>query len=70
MLDDLYRSTGPDSHAARVASVIMGPTETLFYTVAAYLGSVGINSSRHIIPVSLLRLLVSIVVTGAICRVV
>ena len=69
VLDDLYRSAGPDSHAARVASVIMGSTETLFYTVAVYLGSVGIKNSRHIIPVSLLCLLVSIVVAGVLCSV-
>jgi len=68
VLDDVYRSTGADSHAARVASVIMGSTETLFYTVAIYFGSVGIKNSRHTIPVSLISLLVSIVMAGILCR--
>ena len=62
VLDDLYRSARPGSHA--LASVIMGSTETLFYAVMVCLGSVDISNSRHIIPVCLLCLMVSIVVAG------
>ncbi len=38
---------GPDSFAGRVAAVIMGSTETTFYTMALYYGSVGIKRGRH-----------------------
>ena len=38
---------GPDSFAGRVAAVIMGSTETTFYTMALYYGSAGIKKGRH-----------------------
>lgn len=69
MLDDLYRTAGPDSPAARTASAIMGCTETTFYTVAIYYGSVGIKKSRYTIPAALLCLLVGVVLSGLLCRV-
>ena len=69
ILDDIYRTTGPDSHAARTASVIMGSTETVFYTVAIYYGSVGIKKSRHTIPAALVSLLASIVISGLLCQI-
>lgn len=68
ILDDLYRRLGPDSPAARTASVIMGCTETTFYTVAIYYGSIGIKKSRHTIPAALLSLLAGVVISGILCR--
>jgi spore maturation protein SpmA len=38
---------GPDSFAGRLASVIQGSTETTFYVLAVYFGSVGIRRMRH-----------------------
>lgn len=40
---------GPDSFQGRVASVMMGATETTFYATAVYFGSVGIKKTRHTI---------------------
>jgi spore maturation protein B len=68
MLDDLYRRLGPDSIAARVASTIMGCTETVFYTVAVYFGSVGIKNTRHTIPAALISMLAGVVMSGMLCR--
>ena len=36
-----------DSLAGKIASVMMGSTETTFYTMAVYFGCVGIKHSRH-----------------------
>jgi spore maturation protein B len=69
MLDDIYRSSGPDSAAARTASVIMGSTETLFYTVAIYFGSVGIKKTRHTVPAAMVSFLVSILLSGILAAV-
>ena len=51
---DILKECGPDSFAGRVASVIMGSTETTFYTLAVYFGSVKIKNSRHTVPAALL----------------
>ena len=44
----------PDSYPAFVASVMMGSTETTFYVLAVYFGSVGIINMRHAIIAGLL----------------
>lgn len=43
VLEDIFKQSGPDSYAGQVASVIMGSTETTFYTIAIYYGSIGIK---------------------------
>ncbi len=43
-----------DSFGERVASVLMGGSETTFYTVAVYYGAVGIKSSRNTVPAALI----------------
>lgn len=68
ILNDLYQRIGPDSPVARTASVIMGCTETTFYTVAIYYGSVGIKKSKHTIPAALVSLLAGVVISGILCR--
>lgn len=44
---------GPDSEAGRTAAVMMGCTETTFYTVAVYFGGCGIKKTRYAIPAAL-----------------
>ncbi len=53
VLTQIYKDFGPDSFAGRVASVMSGSTETTFYAVAVYFGSVGIKKTRHTIPAAL-----------------
>ena len=50
---DLLAAHGPDSFVGRVASVMMGSTETTFYTIAVYYGAVGVRKSRHTLPAAL-----------------
>ena len=47
---DLMTTYGPDSHIGRVAAVMLGSTETTFYTIAVYFGSAGIRKTRHAVP--------------------
>ena len=47
LLLDIFKQFGPDSFAGRTASVIMGSTETIFYTMSVYFLSIGIKNSRY-----------------------
>ena len=44
---DILKSYGADSPIGLVASVIMGTTETIFYTITVYFGAVKIKKTRH-----------------------
>ena len=50
---DLMAAYGPDSYVGRVAAVMLGSTETTFYTIAVYFGSAGISRTRHTVPAAL-----------------
>jgi spore maturation protein B len=50
---DLMHAYGPDSYIGRVAAVMLGSTETTFYTIAVYFGSAGIRHTRHTIPAAI-----------------
>lgn len=50
---ELLSTAGPDSYAGRVAAVMLGSTETTFYTIAIYFGSAGIRKTRHTVPAAL-----------------
>lgn len=47
LLIDIFERLGPDSFAGKVVSVMAGSTETTFYAVTLYFGSVGIKKVRH-----------------------
>lgn len=44
---DILKEFGPDSNVGQMASIIMGSTETIFYTITVYFGAVGIKKIRH-----------------------
>lgn len=54
IVNDIFRNFGPDSVPGKIASVMMGSTETTFYTVAVYFGAVGIKKLRHTLKSALL----------------
>jgi spore maturation protein SpmA len=47
MMIETMNTHGADSFAGRLVSVIQGSTETTFYVLAVYFGSVGIRKTRH-----------------------
>ena len=53
VFESILSDVSPDSFAGRVASVIVGSTETTFYTVAVYYGITKIKKTRHVIVSSL-----------------
>lgn len=50
---DLMRTYGVDSRIGRTAAVMLGSTETTFYTLSVYFGAAGIRRSRYTIPAAL-----------------
>ena len=63
LIDSIFKSCGPDSFAGRVASVMMGSTETTFYAIAIYFGAVGIKNIRHTVPAAILADLTSFILS-------
>lgn len=47
MMIETMNSHGADSFAGRLSSIVQGSTETTFYVLAVYFGSVGIKNTRH-----------------------
>ena len=47
VITDIFKNYGTDSFIGKCASVMMGSTETTFYTIAVYFGCVGITRTRH-----------------------
>ena len=60
-LSDIFSEYGPDSRVGLTASVLLGSSETVFYTLALYFGSVGIRKTRFAVPAALAALLTSVV---------
>ncbi len=50
---DLMAQYGPDSPIGRTAAVMLGSTETTFYTVSVYFGAAGIRKTRYAVPAAL-----------------
>lgn len=51
---DLIAAHGADSLVGRTAAVMLGSTETTFYTISVYFGAAGVKKTRHTIPAALL----------------
>jgi len=54
LLGDILNVFGPDSFIGRVASVMQGSTDTTFYILTVYFGSVGLRYHRHALAAGLL----------------
>ena len=65
MMIDTMKAHGADSFAGRLASIVQGSTETTFYVLAIYFGSVGIKHIRHAATCGIIADLGGI--TAAIC---
>ena len=50
---DHIRTNGPDSAVGRTAAVMLGSTETTFYTIAVYFSAAGIQRTRYAVPAAL-----------------
>ena len=58
---ECMKTYGPDSLAGRLSCIFQGSTDTTFYILAVYFGSVGIRNTRHALPCGLFADLASMV---------
>jgi len=54
VMTELMKTHGPDSLIGIMASTMYGSSETTFYVLAVYFGSVGITDTRHAVPVGII----------------
>lgn len=61
ILADIYKNYGTDTFIGIAASIMMGSSETIFYTLALYFGCINITKTRYTLPASLLATLAGII---------
>ena len=67
MMVDAMATYGADSFVGRLSCVFQGSTDTTFYILAVYFGSVGIRYTRHAVACGLLADLAGIAAAIAVC---
>ncbi len=61
VLTNIFKVSGPDSLAGRIASIIQGSTDTTIYVLTLYFGTIGIKKIKYALTVGLISDLISIV---------
>ncbi len=67
---ELVKTHGPDSLIAKMGATVMGSTETTFYVIAVYFGSVAIRRTRHAVAAGLIADLAGVIASVVICNLV
>lgn len=70
MLAELLKVYSPESFIGRVASTMMGSTETVFYTLSIYFGAVGIKKIRYTLWAALLAEIVGLLASVVVCNLI
>lgn len=61
LLNNIFENIGPDSLVGRIGSIIQGSTDTTFYVISLYFGSVGIKKIKYALWVGLFADLIGII---------
>ena len=67
LMVDAMTTYGADSFVGRMACIFQGSTDTTFYILAVYFGSIGVSKTRHAVPCGLLADLAGIISAIFIC---
>jgi spore maturation protein SpmA len=67
---ELVKQYGPDSVISRMGGTVFGSTETTFYVLAVYFGSVGVKKTRYALPAGLIADTVGVIASVIFCRLV
>lgn len=68
MVIDIFKTLGPDSFTGRLVSVMMGCTETVFYTLSVYTASCGIRKTGYVLKGAVIANLSGVAASFIICR--
>ena len=69
LMTELMKTHGPDSFIGVLASTMYGSSETTFYVLAVYFGSVNIKNTRHAVPAGLIADFFGMLAAVFICRI-
>ncbi|SKA76739.1 spore maturation protein B [Caloramator quimbayensis] len=67
VMTDTMKQYGVDSIEGKIAAVMMGSTETIFYTISIYFGSVNVKDVRHSLKASLIAHIIGSLAAVYIC---
>lgn len=67
LMVETMKTLGPDSFAGRLVCVIQGSTETTFYVLAVYFGSIGVKRTRHALGCGLAADLAGVIAAIFVC---
>lgn len=68
LFGEIVNQNGANSYAAKLAAVIAGSSETTFYVIAVYFGSIGITKFRHAILTGILADIAGIICAIFVCK--
>ena len=68
IFSDIANHFGPDSYATKLSAIIVGSSETTFYVLAVYFGSVGISKVRYAMIVGIFADIIGIVAAVAVAH--
>ena len=68
LIDNIFKTYGPDSTVGLIASVIMGSSDTVVYILSIYFGAVHIKKTRHAMAAALLTMLFSVCISCLVTR--
>ena len=68
LLEDIYKTYGADSYIARVASVLIGSSDTIFYIAVVYFSKTKVKSLRYGVFVSLFAIFIGTITACFICK--
>jgi len=68
LFSDIATNLGPDSYATKLSAVMVGSSETTFYVLAVYFGSVGITKFRYALWVGLLADIIAAIASIIVCH--
>lgn len=67
LMVDAMKTYGADSFVGRLSCIFQGSTDTTFYVLAVYFGSVGIRKTRHAVACGLIADLVGVITAISVC---
>lgn len=68
LFSEIAKTAGPNAYSTKIAAVMVGSSETTFYVLAVYFGSVGIAKFRYALWVGLLADIIAAIMSIVVCN--
>ncbi len=68
LFSEIANNFGPDSYVTKLAAIMVGSSETTFYVLAVYFGSVGIKKFRHALLAGILADIIGVIAAVGVAR--